>query len=131
MQMNIIKERQTPLLSRKRITAEIEYEGVTPSTKEITLEISNKTKADIKLVEVRHIYNKFGATKAKVIAHVYDNPEIMKKIICLGKKGIEKIKKAEEAEKKKAEEAKKAAEEAKAAPKEEAPAEEKTAEEAK
>lgn len=121
MQMNIVKEKETPLLSRKRVTLEIDYNGATPSSNDIVKELSKKLKSKEDLVEIRHIYKKFGKSKSKVIAHIYENPEVMSKIIKLGKKAKEKQAKLDENKKKAAE-----------APKEETPVEEaKPAEEAK
>jgi len=129
--MNILKEKETPLLSRKRITLEIDYDGSTPSSEQIVSELSKKASVEEKLVELRHIYNKFGKSKAKVIAHVYNDANAMSKIIKLGKKAKEKLAKTEE-DKKKVEESKveePAKEEAK--PEEESKVEEPAKEEAK
>jgi len=131
MQMNILKEKETPLLSRKRITLEIDYDGSTPSSEQIVSELSKKASVEEKLVELRHIYNKFGKSKAKVIAHVYNDANAMSKIIKLGKKAKEKLAKTEE-DKKKVEESKveePAKEEAK--PEEESKVEEPAKEETK
>lgn len=112
MEMKILNEQETPLLSRKRITAEITYEGATPSRIKIIAELVKQVKAESKLIELRHVYAKFGDTRSKVIAHVYDNEENMKKIVKLGKKALEKIQKEVEAKAKAVEDAKKKAEEA-------------------
>lgn len=78
MMLNILKEKETPLLSRKRITAEVTFKGATPARVNIRKELATKLKAKEELVEIRHIYSKFGEEKAKVIAHIYDNEKVMK-----------------------------------------------------
>ena len=124
--MNVLKEIDTPLLSRKRITLELSFEGATPSKVNLIKELVKKYKVDEKLIEIRHIYTKYGDRKAKAIVHIYTDAAQMKDIVKLGKKAIEKIAKKEEEAKKKAEDKAKAAEEAKAAAaaEKEAPAEE-------
>lgn len=116
MKLTILKERDTPLLSRKRVTCEVLYEGATPSRLELKKSVAKQLKADEKLVILKHIYTKFGKQKAKVIAHVYEKEEDLKKL------EHEKLV-AKHSPKK---EEKKEDEEAKPAPKaEEKPAEEK------
>ena len=79
MQIELKKEDITPLLSRKRTTFMLEYEGVTPSRLKIKKELAKKTSTDEKLIIIKHIYPRFGATKAKVIAHIYSNLDDLKK----------------------------------------------------
>ena len=92
------------------------------------------------LVAIKHVYQRYGASKAKVIAHIYQTRKELlhleklkkgeKKAIEAAKKEAEEKAKAEAEAKKAAEEAAKAEEEAKMAA-EEAPAEEAPKEEAK
>jgi len=79
MDITINKEREMPLLSRKRYTMELGFKGSTPSRKQIRDALATKVKADPELVIVKHVYNKFGSEKAKVIANVYSNKDDMKK----------------------------------------------------
>ncbi len=97
MALEILKERDTPLLSRKRVTAMIDFEGSTPSRLKIQSTISKKLDVDKSLTIVKHIYTRYGAQKAKVIAHIYSNKEDLNKFErdYLLKKHVEK--KAEEA----------------------------------
>jgi small subunit ribosomal protein S24e len=90
MDIEIIKEKETPLLSRKRVTAWAHSEGVTPSRKKICIELSKHLKVKPELVIVRHIYTRFGVQKAKLIAHVYDDRNVLVKLE--GKKLVEKHK---------------------------------------
>jgi ribosomal protein S24E len=80
MKLNIKEERKEELLSRKRVIAEIEFEGATPSGEDVKNEIAKAVKADASLVVVKKILNVFGKTKAAVTALVYSNADEMKKI---------------------------------------------------
>jgi len=80
MQIEVKKERDTPLLSRKRVTITAEYEGATPSRNDLRKEIAKKINAKENLVVLKHIYTRFGSQKAKIIAHVYNNEEDLKKL---------------------------------------------------
>ncbi|MBI2148015.1 hypothetical protein HYU19_06130 [Candidatus Woesearchaeota archaeon] len=71
MKIEIIKERETPLLSRTRATLNVEYEGATPSRMALRKEIAKKVGSDEKLTVIRHVYTKFGRQKAKVIVNIY------------------------------------------------------------
>jgi ribosomal protein S24E len=135
MDIEILKEKDMQLLSRKRVSAMIQSEGPTPSRLDLKKQLAKKLNKDPELVILKHIYPKYGKSDVKVIAHVYDNKEELEKFEL--KKLVEKHKEPEvkkeeapaPAEKKPAEEApaaeEKPAEEEK---KEEAPAEEKPAE---
>jgi len=79
MKLELQKEKELPLLSRKRATFTVISEGATPARKELVKEVAKKLNADEKLVIIKHIYSKFGHTDAKLIAHVYKNAADMKK----------------------------------------------------
>jgi len=126
MEIEIQKQRDTPLLSRKRVSAMVTYEGATPSRLTLRDSLAKKLKVDEDLTIIKHIYTRYGHTRAKVIAHVYSNAKdrdtiedeyLLKKHV---KKETPKEEKKEEA----------GAEAAAETPKEETtkPAEEKTAE---
>ncbi|MBU2589470.1 MAG: hypothetical protein KKA65_01940 [Nanoarchaeota archaeon] len=119
IQLDIVQEKEMPLLERKRVTANLSFNGATPSKAELRKDIAKKLKVDEKLVAIRHVYQKFGSSNAKLIVHVYKDFDAL----C----SLEKDGKNIKADLKKVEEAKKAAEEAKKAKevKEETPAEEK------
>ncbi|MFC1741713.1 30S ribosomal protein S24e [Nanoarchaeota archaeon] len=133
MDLEITKERDLPLLSRKRYSFFATFKGATPNRLQIRDEIAKKVKSDPELTVVRHIYNRYGIEKAKVIAHVYTKKEDMDKFEDKGlveKHTAKKKEKAEEAPaaaapapEEKKEDA--PADEAKEEKKEEAPAEEK------
>lgn len=72
MNMEIIKEKETPLLNRKRVTLKYTTtEGKTPARKDMVNAVAQKVGAKDDLIAIRHIYTQFGSTSAKIIAHVY------------------------------------------------------------
>ena len=80
MNMEIIKEKETPLLNRRRVTLSFSSQsGKTPSRKDAAKEVAKKVGASEDSVAVRHIYTQFGNTSAKIIAHVYKDAKTMEK----------------------------------------------------
>jgi small subunit ribosomal protein S24e len=122
MELEVKSKKETPLLSRTRVNASITYKGATPSLLDVKQKITSALKVKDNLVAVRHVYTKFGAEKAKVIAHVYEKHDDLMKME--DKKTLLKNKyvKTEEELKKEAEEKAKAEEAAKAAAAAAAPA---------
>jgi small subunit ribosomal protein S24e len=80
MELELKKERETPLLSRKRYVFDLTFEGATPSRDKIRDAVAKKVNADRDLTIIKHVYNRYGAEKAKVFAHVYGTKEDMKRI---------------------------------------------------
>ncbi len=80
MELNIVKEVDMPLLSRKRISLELTSDKETPSRKSLLTKIADKTNTKPELVIVKHIYTKYGSRKSKIIAHVYTNKSDMEQI---------------------------------------------------
>jgi len=92
--MKIIKETQNPLLEYKRITFEIEHDNdKTPSNQNVIEKIASQLKINPELIKIKHIHSHFGLSKSKVIAHIYNNIDMLKK--------IEEIKKKPKAKKEK------------------------------
>lgn len=80
MDLNIIKEKEVPLLDRKRVTLQYNsQEGKTPPRKQIAKEVAKKIGAKEDCVAIRHIYTKFGETASKIIAHVYKDFKTLEK----------------------------------------------------
>jgi small subunit ribosomal protein S24e len=77
MDVEILKERDTPLLSRTRYTFGLSFKGATPTRKQIRDAIATKVKSDPSLTVVKHVYTRYGVEKAKVIAHTYSKKEDM------------------------------------------------------
>jgi ribosomal protein S24E len=94
MQIEIQKERDTPLLSRRRITVTVASEGKTPSRLELVKEISKALKVSEDLIVIRHIYTSYGSSFVKAIVNVYEDPKIMLRLE--GEKLVAKHKKQEE-----------------------------------
>jgi len=107
MDVEIKKQIEAPLFGRQRITGIVTFEGgATPSILKLKDVLASKLKVNKDLIAIRHVYQRFGFTEVKVIAHIYKKREELMK--------LEKLKKAErkqiEADKKAEAEAKKAAE---------------------
>lgn len=79
MDVEIVKEREMPLLNRKRVSLDANYAGSkTPSSDEVKKVLAKKLGVSEELVAIRHIYQRFGSGKAKIIAHIYDKVEDLK-----------------------------------------------------
>ncbi|MBU0756821.1 MAG: hypothetical protein KKF44_02040 [Nanoarchaeota archaeon] len=77
MELELIKEKELPLLSRKRASFWYKESGATPSRKNLIKEIAKRFKANEDLVIIKHIYPQFGSSKAKVLVHIYDDKKKM------------------------------------------------------
>jgi len=136
MELEIRKEKETPLLSRKRVTAWASYQGSTPSRVKLRSEMAKELKVKPELVILRHIYTRYGEQRCKIIAHVYKDEKTMVQLegeqLVKKHQAPEKPAKEEKAEEKPAEAAKEEkAEEKPAEAAKEEKAEEKPAEPAK
>ncbi|MBI4454023.1 hypothetical protein HY636_05255 [Candidatus Woesearchaeota archaeon] len=108
MELEIQKQKETPLLARTRINIIARYDKETPSIVNLRKEVALKLKADENLVIIRHIYTKYGKRESKIIAHVYKDQKLMEKLegerlVCKNKgiKMEKKVKAAPKAEEKK------------------------------
>ena len=80
MDLELIKEKETPLLERKRVSLTYNsQDGKTPSRKQILKEVAKKVGGNADAIAIRHIYTKFGETAVKIIAHVYKDAKTMQK----------------------------------------------------
>jgi len=75
MDLELLKERDTPLLSRKRYTYYMTFQGPTPTRLQIRDAVAKKAGSKPELTIIKHVYNRYGIEKAKVIAHVYSKKE--------------------------------------------------------
>lgn len=80
MEVQISKQGKMPLLSRERVTGFVHFEDKTPSRMDIKKALAHKIKAKEDMVVVRHIYQRFGEHKAKVIAHIYEDEKLMQQL---------------------------------------------------
>ena len=69
--MEIIKEREMKLLSRKRVVLMIDNNGATPSRQELIKQVAAKFKVKEDLVIIKHVYQQFGKNKTKLMVHIY------------------------------------------------------------
>lgn len=79
MDIEIVKQKETPLLSRKRVTAKLVAEAATPSRLVIRNELAKKLKVDPSLVIIKHLYPQFGDRTVKIIVNVYEKREVLEK----------------------------------------------------
>ena len=96
MDVEITKQRETPLLGRTRVSAMTFFEDKTPSRMELQKAIASKVKKDANHVIIMHIYQRYGKREAKIIAHVYNDDKLIEKLE--GKKLIAKNKEKKEGE---------------------------------
>jgi len=81
MELEIIKQKDMPLLGRKRVSLWAHFENLpTPSASSIRAGLAKKLKVKEKLVAIRHVYQHFGGGRAKVIAHIYNKFEDLKSL---------------------------------------------------
>jgi len=124
MDLKITEEKETSLLSRKEIAADITFKGPTPSKEDVKKQLASSLKSDEKLIVIKNIITSFGSESAKVVAYMYMNEEDMKRIEPKVKEKKEAKPKAKGEEKeapKKEEPKKEGKEEKKPEPKKEAP----------
>lgn len=62
-----------PLLGRKAVVHEVNFEKVTPSNAEARKHVAEHLKVAEEVVAVRHVYTSYGEHKAKIHAYVYDS----------------------------------------------------------
>ncbi len=99
MSIEVLKEQEVPLLSRKRYTLEVDSPKQTMSRKELVKLVAEKIKSKPELVVVKHIYTRYGSRKSKVIAHSYKDKKDMERIeegYLLKKNSLEEPKSEEE-----------------------------------
>lgn len=80
MKLEIKEKKDIPLLSRERVQAIVEFDKETPSREMIRNEIAKLSKVKAEQVIIKHVYMKFGKKEAKVIAHIYEKLEDLKRI---------------------------------------------------
>lgn len=80
MKLELLKQEDVPLMSRKRASLMVEFQGATPSRSQLRKAIAKELKAKEDLTFVRHIYQRFGSNHAKIIVHVYNNEKDAKLI---------------------------------------------------
>ncbi len=80
MKLEIIDKKSEPLLNRENITANAEFDTITPSRKEIRNNLSAILGVKEEVISVNKIKNIYGKKKAIINAHKYSNTEDLKRI---------------------------------------------------
>lgn len=80
MQLEVAKHVEMPLLSRTRVTAWATFDTKTPARLDLRKQLSQKLSVDEQLIIVKHVYQRFGIGKAKIVAHVYKDAETLNKV---------------------------------------------------
>jgi ribosomal protein S24E len=81
MKIQLLDEKKSPLLGRSRYKFQIEYLGEsTPSNTDVKKEVARILKVKDELIAIRHIYQRFGVNKSKVIVHVYEKESDLRKL---------------------------------------------------
>jgi len=77
--IEVVQERNNPLLSRKELDLLITYESSTPKRDEVRKAVADKYGVEIERVIVEKMESLFGAKKARAHVHVYDTVEDAKR----------------------------------------------------
>ena len=81
MKLEIINEKENPILKRKEIEAIVEHEEQpTPTRKEIKEHLKALKDYPVELMVIKKIEGIFGLPKEKVLIFVYEDEETMKKL---------------------------------------------------
>ena len=79
MEIEIISKKENPLLEREEYKLEVSTK-TTPKFEEIKKEVANKIGADIESTIIRKIETQYGTPNIIVLANVYKNKDIIKKV---------------------------------------------------
>ena len=79
MMLKKVKEYESPLLQRKRITYEVEHIAQsTPSKIALKEQIAKNESAQPNLIAIRHVFSHFGSNKSKIIVNIYKDEKTLK-----------------------------------------------------
>ncbi len=79
MKLEILQERNNPLLRRKELDALIIYESSTPKRDDVRKAVAEKYGVDAERVIVEKMESLFGTRSARAHIHVYDTVEDAKR----------------------------------------------------
>jgi ribosomal protein S24E len=80
--MKILTQKEMSLLSRKRITAVVEHPNKpTPKKDDLAKELATSQNCKVEVVDIVHIYTKFGDSSSKIIANIYNDEETAKQFL--------------------------------------------------
>ena len=109
MDLKVIEKKEEPLLSRTKITSQLNFDAGTPSEKDVKSKLASSLNSNENLIVIKSIYTNFGFKKADVTAYLYKDEKEMESIEIKPKEKKEKKaeeKKPEKQESKKAEKSK-------------------------
>lgn len=75
MKIKIVHNSEEHLLSRHKITADMEFENAVPARKDVIQKIAEMISVEPDLVVVKKIDGALGSSKAKILAYAYKNKE--------------------------------------------------------
>ena len=79
MKIEIVQDRDNPLLNRKELDIIITYESGTPKRDEVREELSKMLGAEKERIIIEKMESIFGLNKAKAHVHVYETAEHAKR----------------------------------------------------
>ncbi|RME31666.1 hypothetical protein D6789_02020 [Candidatus Woesearchaeota archaeon] len=80
MEITITKKEDRPLLRRSEVTAQISFEGATPTKHEAAAAVAKATGAKKELVIVRSITTHYGTTTGTLKACVYKDAQALEEL---------------------------------------------------
>ena len=101
MEIKIISDKENPLLHRREVKFIVEYEGATPSIKDVKMKLVAMLNADKNMVIVDTLNQEFGKMESNGYAKIYNDEKMMnliEKKSVLEKNKIEEEKEEIEAE---------------------------------
>jgi len=79
-EIKITEKKESPLLSRTEVTAEVAYSGKVPKKEEFRSKLATALSAKENLLVLKKIRTKFGDKKAKISFYIYNNEKDMSDI---------------------------------------------------
>lgn len=80
MDLQITTQKENPLLSRTEVSAKIQFEGATPSRKDVQQAVAKAVKAKEPMVVIKQVATDYGAPFATVTAFVYNDETAMTRL---------------------------------------------------
>lgn len=81
MKIEVVEEKENPLLKRKEIIASVDYEGkATPSVVDLQKHFASHFKVKEELIEITKVFSEMGMAKGKAWVKVWETkPPVRKK----------------------------------------------------
>ena len=77
MEIEILEEKDNPLLKRKELTVQIShYQEATPTRDAFRKKIAALKNADLETVVVRKMETTFGMPRSNALVHIYETPDL-------------------------------------------------------